>query len=229
MTNAVDPTIGYGHDASARHSVLHGLSKGGLPLFKRLGAVALVAGMVFAGTVVTAVAAGPGAEVDPSLGSFSGTAKATAIPCSGEDGGGPGTYLLVTQKLKGVSVDSLDTSTTPGDFSLSGKMTSTAKLTVNTATGQGWGTGVLSITNAGGSISGPVTVVIQQDSQGNVEARGMWIGTVKDPAGVKTGDLSVENFELTGNTGAGTFSGFWGPSPAASVPDLSVKTSKVRC
>jgi hypothetical protein len=192
-------------------------------LFKRLGAVALVAGIVLAGSVVTAVAAGPGAEVDPAVGTVSGTSSAVPTACASEDPGG--TYVQLAEKLKGVSVDSLDGSTTPGDFSLSGKLLSTAKLTVNTQTGQGWGTGMLTITNAGGKITGPVTVVVQQDSQGNTFARGLWVGTVKDPSGVATGDIAVENFELQGN---GTnFSGSWGS--AASVPDLSVKTSKVRC
>jgi hypothetical protein len=49
--------------------------------------------------------------------------------------------------------------------------------------------------------------------------------------GALTGDLSVQNFELVGDTTTtpATFSGMWGIGPAPSVPDLSVKTTKVRC
>src|SRR5579859_5607424 len=147
--------------------------------------------MVFAGTVVTAVAAGPGAEVDPSMGTVQGTVKATPTQCAAEDGGGP--YVLLNEKLKGTSTDALDGSGTPGDFSLTGALTSTAKITVNLGTGQGWGTGVITVTNAANTITGPVTFVFQLDPSGNPHARGLWVGTVKDSTGAATGDLSVQN------------------------------------
>ena len=70
-----------------------------------------------------------------------------------------------------------------------------------------------------------MTVVTQADTSGHTFARGLWVGTVKNVSGVKTGDIAVENFELQGN--GTTFSGSWGS--AASLPDFSVKTTNVRC
>lgn len=55
-------------------------------MFKRIGAVVLATGIVLAGSVVTAVAAGPGTEVDPSMGTVQGNIVASQKACKDEEG-----------------------------------------------------------------------------------------------------------------------------------------------
>jgi hypothetical protein len=192
--------------------------------------------MVLAGTIVAGASSTTGVEVDPTVGTFSGKNTGTLSVCSGEDGSPPDTYFKVVEVLKGMSVDSFTSAGGPilGDFSLSGVLKSKVTLTINKATGVGWGKGGLSISDAasGTVISGPVTVVVQADASFNIVARGLWEGTVA-VGGVATGDIAVMNFELTGTASSASFTGFWGGAPwsgtAPGVGDLSVKTTKVTC
>jgi hypothetical protein len=169
-----------------------------------------------------------GPEVDPSKGTVHGTIHAVTKFCAGEDNPDNTSYIKINQTLTGVSTDALDGTPFAGDFTRSGNLKSMASLTINKATGQGWGTGLLTVTNANDIITGPVTVVVQIiDQQFDIIARGQWVGTVRDLAGNPTGDFSVQNFELSGNPTS--FSGSWGGSPSPQNPDLSVKTTKVPC
>ena len=181
-----------------------------------VGAAVFTSALVF--SVVVAGAVGT-PEVDPSAGTFNAKFTSTSLTCVGEDGG---PYKTDTMKFKG---GSFDTSSAPGDFSLGGVFTWNFVVTINASTGDGWGSGTMKIVSGGTTITGKATAVVARNSAGGVGGRGFWVGKVL-VGGASTVDMTVENFEFTQNT-ATSIVGTWGG--AASVPNLSVKTTLQTC
>jgi hypothetical protein len=161
-------------------------------------------------------------EIDRAAARFDGQATPKVSRCVGEDGDA---YVQYDGRWAGTMTD---TSPVPGDFSVTGALTTTMSIVQNAKSGAGEAEGTVTLQGAAGggkTLQGRITLVTQRTPD-LIQGRGMIVANALDASG-PTGDRLVANVEVSINRATFQMTGQLGG--AASWDDFSIKDNNQSC
>jgi len=161
-------------------------------------------------------------EVDKAAARFDGQGQVNPTRCVGEDGD---PYVQFDGRWAGTMTD---TSPVPGNFSVSGALTTSMSIVQNAKTGAGEALGTVTLQPAAGggrTLQGRITLLTQRTPD-LIQGRGMIVANSLNASG-PTGDRLVANVEVSINRTTFALSGQLGG--AASFPDFSIKDDNQSC
>ena len=161
-------------------------------------------------------------EIDRAAARFDGQATPKVSRCVGEDGDA---YVQYDGRWAGTMTD---TSPVPGDFSVTGALTTTMSIVQNAKSGAGEAEGTVTLQGAPGggkTLQGRITLVTQRTPD-LIQGRGMIVANALDASG-PTGDRLVANVEVSINRATFQMTGQLGG--AASWDDFSIKDNNQSC